>query len=303
MKTIYKTRRRRRQMRRKTKQNLYGKNKFYGRTKFYGGNKFYGGAHDYIKENTEKGLKIMLIVGAVPEQRSKFIIPTGYAPVFIEDDKTFSTYSETITPTTKEKNFSEYPLIIGTAPYDLPKRAFDLIVFDNGVIKFNPLTKTLINEYKALLRNAQSLLVLDNIYKASTQPFNIYLRTTPTHTVNIDVVPLDLLNQEQISNQQIVVYPRNKPIIHISTTTKLLEYTTQMYLNGTKKLDGNGLMNILAINLWEMFGDPAPEVLATCPSMETFIESPPRMAICLSNVFHSGNKTINLPYIYVGGSD
>jgi len=256
--------------------------------------RFNGGSQKllkYMEENTKNGYKIMLIVGAVPEQISKFIIPDGYVPVFIEDDNTFSTYSERI-PTaaaTEDNDFSSYPLIIGHAPYGLPKHAFDLVVFDNSVIKFNPLTKSLINEYRALLRNEQSLLVLDNIYKSHTMPFNIYLRENSNREINIDVMPLDLLKSTPTQ--------KPPPIIHINTATKLLEYTTQMYLNGTKLLDGVGLMHILAINLWEMFGEPVAEF--TCPSL---LETPPRMAICLSNIFHSG-APVNLPYIYVGGNN
>jgi hypothetical protein len=248
----------------------------------------------------------MLIVGAIPEQQSKFVIPPNYMPVYIENDPQIKTYGRDAnkgisanTGVSVDKDFDSYPLVIGHAPDDLPKHSFDLVIFDNSVIKFNPLNKILVDEYRSLLRNKDSLLVLDNIMGSYTQPLFIYLRTPD---LSIDVITMDAGVPVATTTNKVVYYPSNKHIARIDTKTNLLAYSTQMYLNGTQKLDGRGLMHILAINLWEMYGNPVADVLSEAPNIDVLLDTPPHMAICLENVFHR-NKAVNLPYIYVGGKD
>lgn len=254
----------------------------------------------YIESNRGNGHKIMLIVGAIPEQQSKFVIPPNYMPVYIENDPQIKTYGRDANKgISANTDFNSYPLIIGHAPDDLPKRTFDLVIFDNSVIKFNPLTKSLIDEYRSLLHNKDSLLVLDNIMGSYTQPLFVYLRMPD---LAIDVITMDAGVPIAATSDKVVYYPKNKHIERIDTKTNLLAYTTQMYLNGTRQMDGRGLMHILAINLWEMYGNPVADVLSEVPSIDTLLATPPHMALCLENVFHR-NKPVNLPYIYVGGRD
>ncbi len=235
---------------------------------------------DYIRENHDK--KLMLIIGAIPEQINKFIIPEGYVPVFVEDDPNQTTYfgREKLN---KTPGFSEYPLIITTAPHGLPKQSFDLIIFDNGVIKFNPLTKHLITQYQSLLRDEKSVLVLDNIYKSAYLPMNIYLRDK-----GMDICMVGYNTQKDYCSEN---------TFNLDTKNKLLQYTADIYLNGYKKLKKNDIMHVLAINLWDMFEMPSV-IYENDIHIQELLDNPKPLSIMPTHIFHR-NQSHHFPYIYI----
>lgn len=123
----------------------------------------------YINKNRQMGNKIMFICGATAEQANKFIIPPGYVPVFLEKDVRLSSYTDDIKSPTYlnylTKSFEEYPMLFPSSTFNIENLngKFDLVVYDKGVLKYDPLTKSVINYYLQYLRDENSVLVLDNI--------------------------------------------------------------------------------------------------------------------------------------------
>ncbi len=127
-------------------------------------------AVEYIVQARREGNKIMLIVGAVPHQSSKFRIPDGYVPLYCQESLAFNGYL----PSEEEnKNRAieavftqpivQYPLLIAD-PFRVQKfiNKFDLIVFDTGTVFHMKLdNKKLLNIFQ-FTRDQNSVVVLDN---------------------------------------------------------------------------------------------------------------------------------------------
>jgi len=108
----------------------------------------------------------MLIVGAIPTQIDRFVIPNNFVPIFIERIFGITWYKKTpfIHKEILTKSFEECPIIF----YDIlsPELVelnigFDLITFDKSVCKFLDLTsEKLINLFKLTFDN-KSLIVIE----------------------------------------------------------------------------------------------------------------------------------------------
>ena len=125
--------------------------------------------------------KLILIIGAHPLERDKFIIPTDTLPVFIDTldnldqatkQKIIRIYNENIT------TFENFPLFISSIDslneileiLGINESVkFDYIIFDNGVCFHLDLNAHNINFFINLLKkNKTSMLVFDNMYNMHT---------------------------------------------------------------------------------------------------------------------------------------
>jgi hypothetical protein len=127
---------------------------------------------DYIytkrTEGTE-GFKIMLIIGAIPEQQDKFNIPDNYIPIYLEKDYKFTYYSKSIEIINriKTESFDSYPLLICdlfTLEERFPDIKYDLIIFDGGVCFHLELNVEKILGLFRLTYDNNSIIIFDNMY-------------------------------------------------------------------------------------------------------------------------------------------
>jgi hypothetical protein len=124
-------------------------------------------AIQFIKKQRDSGKKIMLIVGSVPEQQSKFYIPINYIPIYSQASLIFDGYMSDIKFNCWEnlikKTFEEYPVLF-TDIFDIKElqSLFDLIIFDGGTVYWINLNKLkLLNIFKYTYDNS-SIVVIDN---------------------------------------------------------------------------------------------------------------------------------------------
>jgi len=124
---------------------------------------------EYIERKRSEKFKIMLIVGSIPEQIDKFIIPPEYIPIFCEENYSFSNYpahKSSIFTNLETKTFDDYPLIVcdvfslGTT---YPNIKFDLIIFDKGVCIHLKLNRDTLLILFDLTFDNNSLIIIDNI--------------------------------------------------------------------------------------------------------------------------------------------
>jgi hypothetical protein len=127
-------------------------------------------AVEYIVQARREGNKIMLIVGAVPHQSSKFRIPDGYVPLYCQESLQFDGYLYS-----EEENkhraieavftqpIAQYPLLIAN-PFYVPqfKSQFDLIVFDTGTVFHMHLDDKKLLHIFQFTYDQRSVVVLDN---------------------------------------------------------------------------------------------------------------------------------------------
>jgi hypothetical protein len=143
---------------------------------------------EYVNTNREKGNKIMLIVGASPDQQDHFVIPEKYVPVYVEKDETFNFYGG-FDPKNNmlTKSFNNYPLLICDVLelYKYEDVKYDLIIFDKEVCKFNNFTfESLINLFKLTFDNS-SVIVIDPDIRRPIKQTNEYLLNLVSNLENI----------------------------------------------------------------------------------------------------------------------
>lgn len=114
---------------------------------------------EYVDTNREKGNKIMLIVGANPDEKNHFIIPEKYVPVYVDINDTYSKQHNKF----ENEPFDNHPFIICNIielhKYEYIK--YDLIIFDMRVCKFIDFNLiTLTNLFKITYDNT-SLIIID----------------------------------------------------------------------------------------------------------------------------------------------
>jgi hypothetical protein len=132
----------------------------------------------YVSKNRKIGMKIMLIVGAIPSQQEKFNIPKNFVPVYIEKDFKFEHYNgqdlkenfksirkNMLTKSDSESNsFDKYPLILGDIFSEEFKNIdvkYDLIIFDDDVCKFIDFNKDNLTSLFNLTVDNSSIVSID----------------------------------------------------------------------------------------------------------------------------------------------
>ncbi len=121
---------------------------------------------EYVKKQRGNGKKIMLIVGAIPTQKDRFVIPDNFVPIFTEIIFGITWYSgaKFIHKEILTKSFEECPIIF----YDIlsPELVelnigFDLITFDKSVCKNLDLTSEKLTNLFKLTYDNKSLIVIE----------------------------------------------------------------------------------------------------------------------------------------------
>jgi hypothetical protein len=137
-------------------------------------------AINYIKKNRKMGKKIMLVVGAIPEQSNKFVIPDDYVTIYsqnnfhLEDYFSLTNYLETKINSISNlftKCFEEYPILYNDV-FDIKKleSQFDFVVFDKGTCFWIGFDKNILLKIFKYTYDNSSIVVIDNLSNAI--PYN-----------------------------------------------------------------------------------------------------------------------------------
>ena len=123
---------------------------------------------DYISSKRDEGFKIMLIVGATPEQQDKFNIIYGYLPIYLEKDYMFGYYPNSLEILDRliTEPFESYPLLVCDLfklEERFPEIKYDLIIFDGGVCFHLGLNVEKILGLFRLTYDNNSIIIFDNI--------------------------------------------------------------------------------------------------------------------------------------------
>ncbi len=118
-------------------------------------------AIEYVKRQRTRGLKIMLIIDAIPTEQSNFNIPSNHVPVYLQQRKYREPDDIRIFSRAKTESFDTYPVFFGDIT-TLTEPKFDIIIFNKNkcgkISEFN--ASTLSNLFKLTFDN-QSIIVLD----------------------------------------------------------------------------------------------------------------------------------------------
>jgi hypothetical protein len=114
----------------------------------------------------EVNAKYILIIGANPDQKDKFNIPSDYKPFYIETSFDGSSSDVSIVKTNYEtKSFDEYPLLlcdIRNIAIHFPNTKFDIILCDNGVSRHLDINPQFI-KYLLNIKTENGIVILDYI--------------------------------------------------------------------------------------------------------------------------------------------
>jgi hypothetical protein len=126
-------------------------------------------AIDYIDRQRAMGLKIMLIIDAIPSEQNNFNIPPNHVPVYLQQRRYTDSDDIRNFPRAKIESFGEYPVFFGNIT-KLTDPKFDIIIFNkNKCGKISEFTESTLSNLFALTYDNQSIIILDreNIEKFS----------------------------------------------------------------------------------------------------------------------------------------
>jgi hypothetical protein len=112
----------------------------------------------------------MAIGGAIPHQKERFVVPENYMAIYFEMDLTLVPSqcqhfgAENILRRVLTQPIDKYPLL-GTSPYGVNSPfngLFDLVIFDDAVMYMNDLNIDRLIMILRLVRDHQSVVILDN---------------------------------------------------------------------------------------------------------------------------------------------
>ena len=171
------------------------KNKYFQLRKQLGGNpeliKLYDDslakAIDYVQTQRTGGLKIMLIIDAIPLEQNNFNIPPNHVPVYLQQRRYTDSDDIRNFPRAKTESFSEYPVFFGDIT-TLTDPKFNIIIFNkNKCGKISGFTESTLSNLFNLTYDDQSIIVLDreNLEKFSG-PGSVAILSNPIATGMFD---------------------------------------------------------------------------------------------------------------------
>lgn len=175
------------------------KNKYFQLRQQLGGNpeliKLYDNslakAIEYIDRQRTGGLKIMLIIDAIPIYQNKFIIPPNHVPVYLQQRKYPDLIDLISFIKAKNESFDTYPVFFGDIT-KLTNPKFDIIIFNKNICgQISEFTGSTLSNLFNLTYDDQSIIVLDreNLLKFSG-PGSVSILSNLTATTLFDNTPL-----------------------------------------------------------------------------------------------------------------
>ena len=225
---------------------------------------------DLVIENKEKydqakiyleevNAKYILIIGANPDQKDKFNIPSDYKPFYIETSFDGSSSNVSIVKTNYEtKSFDEYPLLlcdIRNIAIHFPNTKFDIILCDNGVSRHLDINPQFI-KYLLNIKTENGIVILDYIATSTmiidstnifslllnaglseySSPFSFPMRPgsilSEAKNLKIDYIEYlkwfnKYLGQSQIPNIESKAFRDQSKNLKISNTVTLADFDTK----------------------------------------------------------------------------